>query len=123
MLGLGIAGVDQVVFIQQGGRNKHEHICDSLGLFAAKVMPALKADQAARDAKKQAELAPFVEAALKRKKRAAPVPPGAVPTVSAYGRTIVQENQATEGPTHHIAADITVMMDDPAEKKKQRAAE
>ena len=24
------AGVDQVVFIQQGGRNKHEHICDSL---------------------------------------------------------------------------------------------
>ena len=92
-------------------------------LFAAKVMPALKADQAARDAKKQAELAPFIEAALKRKKRAAPVPPGAVPTVSAYGRTIVQENQATEGPTHHIAADITVMMDDPAEKKKQQAAE
>ena len=24
------AGVDQVVFIQQGGRNKHEHICESL---------------------------------------------------------------------------------------------
>ena len=68
------AGVDQVVFIQQGGRNKHEHICDSLNLFAAKVMPALKADQAARDAKKQAELAPFIEAALKRKKRMAPVP-------------------------------------------------
>ena len=86
-------------------------------------MPALKADQAARDAKKQAELAPFIEAALKRKKRAAPVAASAVPTVSAYGRTIVQENQAADGPTHHIAADITVMMDDPAEKKKQAAAE
>ena len=73
------AGVDQVVFIQQGGRNKHEHICESLNLFAAKVMPALKADQAARDAKKQAELAPFIEAALKRKKRMAPVAPSAVP--------------------------------------------
>jgi hypothetical protein len=46
-----------------------------------------------------------------------------VPTVSAYGRTIVQENQAADGPTHHIAADITVMMDDPADKKKQAAAE
>ncbi|HEX9326901.1 MAG TPA: hypothetical protein VF915_10315, partial [Reyranella sp.] len=117
------AGVDQVVFIQQGGRNKHEHICDSLNLFAAKVMPALKADQQARDAKKQADLAPFIAAALKRKKRAAPVAASAVPMVSAYGRTIVQENQAADGPTHHIAADITVMMDDPADEKKQPAAE
>ena len=75
------AGVDQVVFIQQGGRNKHEHICEALKLFADKVMPALKADQAARDAKKQAELAPFIEAALKRKKRMAPVAPSAIPTV------------------------------------------
>ncbi len=46
------AGVDQVVFIQQGGRNKHEHICEALELFAAQVMPVLKADQAERDAKK-----------------------------------------------------------------------
>ena len=53
----------------------------------------------------------------------APVAPEAVPTVSAYGRTIVQENQTAEGPTHHIAADITVMMDDPAEKKNKAAAE
>src|SRR4030081_3836584 len=51
------SGVDQTVFIQQGGRNQHEHICEALKLFAAKVMPALKADQAARDASKQAELA------------------------------------------------------------------
>src|SRR5260370_26115779 len=103
--------------MQKGGRNKHEHICDSLKLFAAKVMPTLKADQAARDAKKQAELAPFIAAALKRKQKMAPVAPGAVPTLSAYGRTIVQENHTAEGPTHHIAADIAALMDDPAEKK------
>jgi hypothetical protein len=109
------------VFIQQGGRNKHEHICDSLRLFAAEVMPALKADQAARDAKKQAELAPFIAAALARTKRLAPVAASAVPTVTAYGRNVVQPDQAAKGPTHHIAADITVMMDDPAEKKKQAA--
>ena len=52
-----------------------------------------------------------------------PVAPSAVPMVSAYGRTVVQAGQAAEGPTHHIAADITVMMDDPAEKKNKAAAE
>src|SRR5262249_31470160 len=87
------AGVGQVVFIPQGGRNKNEHICDSLQQFAAKVMPALKADQPARDGRKQAELAPFIAAALKRKKRAKPVDSSAVPVVSAYGRNVVQQNQ------------------------------
>ena len=65
-------------------------------------MPEFKADEAERDAKKQAELAPYIEAAMARKQRMAPVPASALPTVSAYGRTIVQENQATEGPTHHV---------------------
>src|SRR5438270_810949 len=33
------AGVDQTIFIQQGGKTRHDHICESLELFAAKVMP------------------------------------------------------------------------------------
>jgi alkanesulfonate monooxygenase SsuD/methylene tetrahydromethanopterin reductase-like flavin-dependent oxidoreductase (luciferase family) len=33
------SGVDQTVFIQQGGRNKHSDICDALKLFASDVMP------------------------------------------------------------------------------------
>jgi hypothetical protein len=91
-------------------------------------MPALQSDQAARDAAKQAELAPFIAAALGRKKRAKPADPATVPVVSAYGRNVVQQNQAPDGPTHHIAADITVMMDDPAkdgpaENKGRQAAE
>jgi alkanesulfonate monooxygenase SsuD/methylene tetrahydromethanopterin reductase-like flavin-dependent oxidoreductase (luciferase family) len=116
------AGVDQVVFIQQGGRNRHEHICEALELFAAQVMPVLKADQAERDAKKARELAPFIEAALKRKKRMAPVERSAIPTVTAYGRNVVQAGQATEGPTHHVNADIAVMMTDVADDKKKQAA-
>ena len=28
-------GIDQVIFLQQAGRNRHEHICESLELFAA----------------------------------------------------------------------------------------
>ncbi len=32
------AGVDQVIFMQQAGRNRHDHICESLELFAGEVM-------------------------------------------------------------------------------------
>src|SRR6185436_11254200 len=54
-------GVDQVTFIQQAGRNQHEHICEALELFAAEVMPQFKAKAAAREKKKAEELAPFIE--------------------------------------------------------------
>ena len=33
------AGVDQLIFVSQAGRNRHEHICESLELFAREVMP------------------------------------------------------------------------------------
>ena len=33
------AGVDQVIFVCQAGANRHDHICESLELFAAEVMP------------------------------------------------------------------------------------
>src|SRR5262249_46470255 len=35
-------GVDQVIFIQQGGNNRHEDICSSLDLFSRRVMPDFK---------------------------------------------------------------------------------
>ena len=61
------AGMDQIIFIQQGGKNQHDHICESLELFAAEVMPEFKQRTAEREAQKQAELAPYIEAALARK--------------------------------------------------------
>jgi alkanesulfonate monooxygenase SsuD/methylene tetrahydromethanopterin reductase-like flavin-dependent oxidoreductase (luciferase family) len=57
-------GVDQVVFIQQGGNNRHRDICDSLELFARRVMPDFKARHEARARKKAEELAPYIEKAL-----------------------------------------------------------
>jgi len=87
------AGVDQVIFLQQAGRNKHAHICESLELFAAQVMPAFKADAAAREAKKAAELAPYVEAAMARKRWMKPLGPGEVPVVPA-SRPRAEINQA-----------------------------
>ena len=54
--------------IQQGGNNRHDHICESLELFARDVMPEFKERDAARQARKMKELAPYIEAAFERKK-------------------------------------------------------
>jgi alkanesulfonate monooxygenase SsuD/methylene tetrahydromethanopterin reductase-like flavin-dependent oxidoreductase (luciferase family) len=81
------AGIDQVIFLQQAGRNAHEHICDSLKLFAASVMPAFKAELAQREEKKQAELKPFIEAALKRKRWMRPLADSEIPVVHASVKT------------------------------------
>ena len=89
-------GVDQVTFIQQAGRNKHEDICHSLELFADQVMPEFKADEAEREAKKAAELAPYIEAALARKQRMATLADNDIPTFEALGRKITEESAATE---------------------------
>lgn len=77
------AGVDQVIFMQQAGRNKHTHICQSLELFAAEVMPQFKAGRAERDAKKAAMLEPFIQAALKRKQWMRPLKNHEIPVVRA----------------------------------------
>jgi alkanesulfonate monooxygenase SsuD/methylene tetrahydromethanopterin reductase-like flavin-dependent oxidoreductase (luciferase family) len=84
------AGVDQVVFIQQAGRNRHEHICESLRLFASEVMPEFTARRSEREAKKAVELAPYVEAALKRKRWMQPLAEAEIPVVKSYGRPDAQ---------------------------------
>jgi hypothetical protein len=80
------AGIDQVMFVQQSGANRHEHICQSLETFAAEVMPEFKERERARAAAKERELAPYVEAALARKPRMAPVADADIPVVEALGR-------------------------------------
>jgi alkanesulfonate monooxygenase SsuD/methylene tetrahydromethanopterin reductase-like flavin-dependent oxidoreductase (luciferase family) len=77
------AGVDQVIFLQQAGRNRHDHICESLELFAREVMAEFKADLAAREAKKKDALAPYIAAALKRKAWMKPLADSEIPVVRA----------------------------------------
>ncbi|HWX79578.1 MAG TPA: LLM class flavin-dependent oxidoreductase [Steroidobacteraceae bacterium] len=77
------AGIDQVIFLQQAGRNTHQHICESLQLFAAEVMPDFKAEAGAREQRKAAELAPHVAAALKRKAWMRPLEDHEIPVVKA----------------------------------------
>ncbi|MCK9518373.1 MAG: LLM class flavin-dependent oxidoreductase, partial [Dehalococcoidia bacterium] len=85
-------GVDQVVFIQQGGKNRHEHIMESLDLFASDVMPEFHADEAARQERKREELAPYIEKAMKRKEEVLNGHPNGrrIEPVPAYGRTIAE---------------------------------
>ena len=61
------AGVDQVVFIQQAGANLHEDICESLELFAERVLPDFKARDAAHVAKKNERFVEATERAESRK--------------------------------------------------------
>jgi alkanesulfonate monooxygenase SsuD/methylene tetrahydromethanopterin reductase-like flavin-dependent oxidoreductase (luciferase family) len=96
------AGVDQVVFIQQAGRNQHEHICESLSLFAQEVMPEFKAQVAARERKKAEELTPYVEAALKRKQWMKPLAESEIPVVVALPRAAAQE-QAQAMPVNIVS--------------------
>ena len=77
------SGIDQVIFLQQAGRNRHEHICESLELFAAEVMGEFKAEVAAREAKKAVELAPYIAAAMARKKFMKPLGDDEIPVVKA----------------------------------------
>ena len=95
------SGVDQVIFLQQAGRNSHRNICDSLELFAETVMPDFTRDVAEREARKAAELAPFIEAALARKSYMQPLAPEGVPVVKASVKTAkfdaVEQRQQAAG--------------------------
>jgi alkanesulfonate monooxygenase SsuD/methylene tetrahydromethanopterin reductase-like flavin-dependent oxidoreductase (luciferase family) len=61
------AGVDQVIFVSQAGTNRHEHICESLELFAAEVAPRFAEHASEREHAKQERLAGAVEQALARR--------------------------------------------------------
>jgi hypothetical protein len=85
------AGVDQVAFIQQGGRNRHDHICQSLELFSREVMPEFIDREAARAMRKAAELAPYIDAAMARKSKMAPLAEDQIPTFVALGRQVAAD--------------------------------
>jgi hypothetical protein len=70
------AGVDQVILVSQSGRNRHEHICESLELFGREVLPTFAEEADAEDARRRERLAEHCERALAR--RPPPRPPESV---------------------------------------------
>src|SRR5215470_12728700 len=77
------AGVDQIILLQQAGRNRHDHICHSLELMAAEVLPEFSLKAAERERRKAEELAPYIERALARKQRVPPMTDADIPVVYA----------------------------------------
>jgi alkanesulfonate monooxygenase SsuD/methylene tetrahydromethanopterin reductase-like flavin-dependent oxidoreductase (luciferase family) len=110
------AGVDQVIFIQQGGKNRHEHICESLELFAERVMPDFKERLDERERRKMERLAPALEAAMSRKQRMEPLGDPDIPVMEALGRQVVQQmpKGATAGTTG--ASGVSVPLSDPLQE-------
>jgi alkanesulfonate monooxygenase SsuD/methylene tetrahydromethanopterin reductase-like flavin-dependent oxidoreductase (luciferase family) len=71
------AGVDQVIFVLQAGKNEHDHICESLELFGREVLPEFAERDAVKTRGKRLRLAPLVEIAMsKRVDDAPPLPDG-----------------------------------------------
>ena len=88
------AGVDQLILLQQCGKYRQEHVCESLELFAAEVLPQFKERDVERERGKRRELAPYVAAAMDR------IPPlnspAEVPAVAAYPRLWEREGGAAQ---------------------------
>ena len=68
------AGVDQLIFVSQAGRNRHEHVCESLELFADQVMGEFHDRAPALEREKALRLEEAVAAALARRSPARSAP-------------------------------------------------
>jgi alkanesulfonate monooxygenase SsuD/methylene tetrahydromethanopterin reductase-like flavin-dependent oxidoreductase (luciferase family) len=55
------SNVDQIILLNQAGKNSHEHICESLELFAKEVMPEFQAAEPEHQKWKQGVLAGDIE--------------------------------------------------------------
>jgi alkanesulfonate monooxygenase SsuD/methylene tetrahydromethanopterin reductase-like flavin-dependent oxidoreductase (luciferase family) len=69
------AGVDQIIFVLQSGRNRHEHIMESIERFGHEVLPEFKDRDEKLRAEKTKALEPALEAAMRRRVDDAPPMP------------------------------------------------
>ena len=79
-------GVDQVILSCAAGRNRHEHIMETLELFGREVMPEFAEREPDRERAKQDRLAPIVAAAMDRKPASDHPPLDADYEIPAYPR-------------------------------------
>jgi alkanesulfonate monooxygenase SsuD/methylene tetrahydromethanopterin reductase-like flavin-dependent oxidoreductase (luciferase family) len=94
------AGVDQVIFVLQAGRNRHEHITDSIEMFGREVLPEFLERDERQSAEKAERLAPVIEKVMAR-------------------RPVVE--RSVDG--YQITAVIKKMADDMGDEKLQEAIE
>ena len=91
-----------MIFIQQGGNNRHEHVCASLELFADQILGDFKSREADRLQSKAQALAPYVESA---RARIPSLPaPDRLPEVDAYPNSAKKKGR--EVPEHPMGASV-----------------
>jgi len=89
------AGVDQLIFVMQAGKNRHEDICEAIELFGKEVMPEFKARDAALVAAKAKRMEPIIEAAMARKEHTVPELPEGY-SFPAMPRKMVDQSGSAE---------------------------
>ena len=112
------AGVDQVVFLQQGGKQR---ACPHLRLAGAvrrAVMPAFKQRQASREQKKQEEVAPYIERALARRTLRLSLRDEEIPAIVALGQQRAQQESldGRDDLTPAAGGEMQVPLKDPLKK-------
>jgi hypothetical protein len=84
------AGVDQMIFVMQAGKNRHDHIMESIELFGREVLPEFAERDVAIRAKKMKELEPIIEMVMKRKRDDAPKMPADY-LIEALPKRLIQQ--------------------------------
>ncbi len=107
------AGVDQVILATTAGKNKHEHIMESLELFAREVMPEFKERDKEAAAKKAERMKPII-ARVKARKPASDHPPlpedyqiVATPRAVAEGKNSADFNKWLDNSADHASSTPT----------------
>ncbi len=95
------AGVDQIIFVSQAGRNRHEHICESLELFAKTVLPKYAETADAEDAARQDRLAGAMETALARR---------SPPRIAPSDYVITAQGEANPAPATRRFDDASIFL-------------
>ncbi len=101
------AGVDQVIFIMQAGKNRHEDIMSSLELFGREVLPEFKERDEAASAAKARDLEPVIEQVMARKVEDAPLLPEGY-SMKAYPKQMMEAAGADEGFLQEVAGKTAV---------------
>jgi alkanesulfonate monooxygenase SsuD/methylene tetrahydromethanopterin reductase-like flavin-dependent oxidoreductase (luciferase family) len=103
------AGVDQLIFVMQAGKNRHEDIMASLELFGSEVLPEFVERDEEQSARKAEDLAPVIEEALARRVDDAPLLPEGY-TMKAYPKQMLDAAGADDAFLQQVA-DKTAMGD------------
>ena len=114
------AGVDQVVFLQQGGRNEHAHICASLELFAECRDAGLQgAPCRTREPRRTPSLRPTSRGRWPARRGGRRWPTGDIPSIVALGRQQAQQ-ESVDGKTTNFGrgSEMQVPLEDPMKKAR-----